>query len=72
MKPRSYVPQPDRLVDSAERFLPHDRDSDSTGDYQVGAPGEAVDPSTIEPRKVARRRPARKWGRMAQIAPAGS
>ncbi|MGW7319446.1 DUF6009 family protein [Streptomyces sp. NPDC054865] len=30
-------------------LLPHDRDSDPTGDYAVGAPGEAIDPRTIAP-----------------------
>ncbi|PKV77107.1 DUF6009 family protein [Streptomyces sp. TLI_146] len=33
-------------------LLPHDRDSDPDGVYQQGAPGEAVDPRTIEPRRV--------------------
>ncbi|MFC8765081.1 DUF6009 family protein [Streptomyces sp. NPDC057193] len=31
-------------------LLPHDRDSDPDGVYQEGAPGEAVDPRTVEPR----------------------
>ncbi|MFE0511075.1 DUF6009 family protein [Streptomyces sp. NPDC058964] len=31
-------------------LLPHDRDSQPHGPYAVGAPGEAVDPRTIEPR----------------------
>ncbi|MFC8247623.1 DUF6009 family protein [Streptomyces chartreusis] len=31
--------------------LPHDRDSDPEGVYSEGAPGEAVDPRTIEPKQ---------------------
>ncbi|MFF8430575.1 DUF6009 family protein [Streptomyces sp. NPDC016566] len=31
-------------------LLPHDRDSQPHGPYAVGAPGEAIDPRTIEPR----------------------
>jgi hypothetical protein len=33
-------------------LLPHDRPNDPEGLYQTGAPGEAVDPRTIEPRRV--------------------
>ncbi|MGW1767301.1 DUF6009 family protein [Streptomyces sp. NPDC002073] len=33
-------------------LLPHDRDAEPNGLYKEGAPGEAVDPGTIEPRKV--------------------
>lgn len=33
-------------------LLPHDRDAEPDGLYKEGAPGEAVDPRTIEPRKV--------------------
>ncbi|GAA3942394.1 DUF6009 family protein [Streptomyces gulbargensis] len=32
-------------------LLPHDRDSDPDGVYREGAPGEAVDPRTIEARR---------------------
>ncbi|SOF02384.1 hypothetical protein SAMN05446589_9525 [Streptomyces sp. OV198] len=32
-------------------LLPHDRDSRPEGCYQEGAPGEAVDPRSIAPRK---------------------
>jgi hypothetical protein len=53
-------------------LLPHDRDSDPTGDYQVGAPGEAVDPRTIEPGKVGAKTPRSQKGRTTEIAPAGS
>jgi hypothetical protein len=52
-------------------LLPHDRDSDPTGDYEVGAPGEAVDPSTIEPGKVGAKTPRSQQGRAADITPAG-
>ncbi|MEU9979422.1 DUF6009 family protein [Streptomyces sp. NPDC051014] len=31
-------------------LLPHDRDSQPDGDYAKGAPSEAVDPRTLEPR----------------------
>ncbi|MEV6404055.1 DUF6009 family protein [Streptomyces sp. NPDC003011] len=53
-------------------LLPHDRDSDPNGDYEVGAPGEAVDPRTIEPGKVGAKTPRSQQGRTADIAPAGS
>ncbi|MFF4369418.1 DUF6009 family protein [Streptomyces sp. NPDC001594] len=33
-------------------LLPHDRDTEPEGLYREGAPGEAVDPRTIEPGKV--------------------
>ncbi|RSS81241.1 DUF6009 family protein [Streptomyces sp. WAC06614] len=33
-------------------LLPHDRDAEPEGLYREGAPGEAVDPRTIEPGKV--------------------
>ncbi|MFJ9041450.1 DUF6009 family protein [Streptomyces sp. NPDC102406] len=46
-------PDPDSGLYKRRVFflLPHDRDSLPTGLYQEGAPGEAVDPRTIEPRK---------------------
>lgn len=31
-------------------LVPHDRDSQPGGDYAKGAPSEAVDPRTLEPR----------------------
>jgi hypothetical protein len=31
-------------------LLPHDRDSEPEGLYETGAPAEAVDPRTLEPR----------------------
>ncbi|WP_329344846.1 DUF6009 family protein (plasmid) [Streptomyces sp. NBC_00663] len=53
-------------------LLPHDRDSDPNGDYQVGAPGEAVDPRTIEPGKVGAKTPRSQTGHATEIAPARS
>ncbi|WP_425824711.1 DUF6009 family protein [Streptomyces fractus] len=46
-------PDPDSGLYKRRVFflLPHDRDSHPTGLYQEGAPGEAVDPRTIEPGK---------------------
>ncbi|MEV7417101.1 DUF6009 family protein [Streptomyces sp. NPDC089919] len=38
-------------------LLPHDRDAEPDGLYQEGAPGEAVDPRTVEPRKVGLKTP---------------
>ncbi|WP_086799996.1 DUF6009 family protein [Streptomyces caniscabiei] len=52
-------------------LLPHDRDSDPTGDYEVGAPGEAVDPRTIEPGKTGAKTPRSQRGRTAEISGAG-
>ncbi|MEV0186433.1 DUF6009 family protein [Streptomyces sp. NPDC050625] len=45
-------------------LLPHDRDSLPRGPYHVGAPGEAVDPRTIEPRNPGAKTP-RSQGRTA-------
>ncbi|MER6539085.1 DUF6009 family protein [Streptomyces sp900105755] len=53
-------------------LLPHDRDSDPTGDYEVGAPGEAIDPRTIEPGRVGAKTPRSQRGHTANIAPAGA
>ncbi|MGX4695456.1 DUF6009 family protein [Streptomyces sp. JNUCC 63] len=49
-------------------LLPHDRDRQPQGPYSVGAPGEAVDPRTIEPGKVGTKTPRSQ--RTAEIAPA--
>ncbi|MEV5807215.1 DUF6009 family protein [Streptomyces parvulus] len=38
-------------------LLPHDRPNDPLGPYNEGAPGEAVDPRTIEPRCVGEKTP---------------
>ncbi|WP_331743169.1 DUF6009 family protein (plasmid) [Streptomyces sp. NBC_01136] len=43
-------------------LLPHDRDSLPNGLYQEGAPGEAVDPRTIEVRKVGEKTPRSQSG----------
>ncbi|MGW7823514.1 DUF6009 family protein [Streptomyces puniciscabiei] len=52
-------------------LLPHDRDSLPEGLYREGAPGEAVDPRTIEPRKPGRKTPRSQRGPSA-IAGAAS
>lgn len=39
-------------------LLPHDRDANPDGPYHEGAPGEAVDPRTIEPKRVGDKTPA--------------
>ncbi|WP_256105970.1 DUF6009 family protein [Streptomyces sp. ODS05-4] len=38
-------------------LLPHDRPNDPEGLYKAGAPGEAVDPRTIEPTRVGEKTP---------------
>ncbi|MFF2653545.1 DUF6009 family protein [Streptomyces sp. NPDC058045] len=49
----SAEPDPDSGLYKRRVFylLPHDRDTEPHGVYREGAPGEAVDPRTIEPRK---------------------
>lgn len=44
-------------------LLPHDRDRDPGGLYAAGAPGEAVDPSTIQPRVVGEKTVRSQRGR---------
>ncbi|MFE4922341.1 DUF6009 family protein [Streptomyces sp. NPDC056661] len=51
-------------------LLPHDRDNAPTGPYEVGAPGEAIDPRTIEPGKVGAKTPRSQRGHAAEIASA--
>ncbi|WP_331738500.1 DUF6009 family protein [Embleya sp. NBC_00896] len=51
-------------------LLPHDRDTQPTGLYEDGAPGEAVDPSTIEPGRVGEKTPRSQRG-SAEISVAG-
>lgn len=46
-------------------LLPHDRDSQPEGLYQQGAPGEAVDPRTIAPRRVGEKTPRSQRGIVA-------
>lgn len=36
-------------------LLPHDRDHEPEGIYAAGAPGEAVDPRTVQPRSVGQK-----------------
>ncbi|MFJ5548698.1 DUF6009 family protein [Streptomyces sp. NPDC093225] len=36
-------------------LLPHDRDAVPDGPYKTGAPGEAVDPRTVEPGTVGKK-----------------
>ncbi|GHH57786.1 DUF6009 family protein [Streptomyces candidus] len=51
-------------------LLPHDRSNEPHGEYEVGAPLEAVDPATIEPGTPGRKTP-RSQNSVA-ITPAGS
>ncbi|MET8566025.1 DUF6009 family protein [Streptomyces flaveolus] len=50
-------------------LLPHDRDQQPHGPYAVGAPGEAVDPRTIEPGKVGAKTRRSQKGQAAEIVP---
>lgn len=50
-------------------LLPHDRDQQPQGPYAVGAPGEAVDPRTIEAGRVGAKTPRSQKGQSAQSAP---
>lgn len=43
-------------------LLPHDRDTDPNGVYHQGAPGEAIDPRTVEPRRVGAKTPRSQGG----------
>ncbi|MFD6618879.1 DUF6009 family protein [Streptomyces albidoflavus] len=45
-------------------LLPHDRPNAPTGPYEVGAPGEAVDPRTIEPGRVGMKTPRSQRGQL--------
>ncbi|WP_331735307.1 DUF6009 family protein (plasmid) [Streptomyces sp. NBC_01166] len=49
-------------------LLPHDRDAAPDGPYHEGAPGEAVDPRTIEPRRVGDKTPRSQRGPAAIAA----
>ncbi|MBG7696627.1 transcription factor [Streptomyces sp. MC1] len=51
-------------------LLPHDRDKQPHGPYAVGAPGEAVDPRTIEPGRVGAKTLRSQKGQAAEIAAA--
>ncbi|MCX3063664.1 DUF6009 family protein [Streptomyces beihaiensis] len=51
-------------------LLPHDRDSLPGGLYRQGAPGEAVDPRTVEPRKPGAKTPRSQHGSGSAVTPA--
>ncbi|MFG2630768.1 DUF6009 family protein [Streptomyces sp. NPDC048473] len=53
-------------------LLPHDRDTVPQGVYRQGAPGEAVDPRTVEPKRVGAKTPRSQLGTAAAITSAGS
>jgi hypothetical protein len=57
-------PDPDSGLYKRRVFflLPHDRDSLPDGLYREGAPGEAVDPRTIAPRKPGAKTPRSQSG----------
>jgi hypothetical protein len=57
-------PDPDSGLYKRRVFflLPHDRDSLPSGLYREGAPGEAVDPRTIEVKKVGEKTPRSQSG----------
>ncbi|MGW5782213.1 DUF6009 family protein [Streptomyces sp. NPDC003863] len=48
-------------------LLPHDRDSLPAGIYREGAPGEAVDPLTIAPKKPGSKKPRSQNGPTAVV-----
>ncbi len=56
---RDAEPNPDSGLYQRRTFflLPHDRPNDPEGLYKAGAPGEAVDPRTIEPKRVGEKTP---------------
>ncbi|MEU6053184.1 DUF6009 family protein [Streptomyces xanthochromogenes] len=49
-------------------LLPHDRDTEPHGVYQTGAPGEAIDPRTLEPQRAGEKTPRSQQGPAAAIA----
>ncbi|WP_199546302.1 DUF6009 family protein [Streptomyces sp. N35] len=53
-------------------LLPHDRPNRPGGRYAKGAPGEAVDPRTVEPGKVGVKTQRVLGEAPSQIVPAGS
>jgi hypothetical protein len=57
-------PDPDSGLYKRRVFflLPHDRDTLPNGLYCEGAPGEAVDPRTIEPKKPGAKTPRPQRG----------
>ncbi|WP_326793743.1 DUF6009 family protein (plasmid) [Streptomyces sp. NBC_00841] len=60
-------PDPDSGLYKRRVFflLPHDRDSLPGGLYHEGAPGEAVDPRTIAPKKPGAKTPRSQSGSVA-------
>lgn len=48
-------------------LLPHDRDTEPEGVYRQGAPGEAVDPRTVEAKRVGEKTPRSQLGTTATI-----
>ncbi|MGW8355509.1 DUF6009 family protein [Streptomyces wedmorensis] len=50
-------------------LLPHDRPNEPEGLYKEGAPGEAVDPRTIRPRRVGTKTPRSQGKHRNQIVP---
>ncbi|MER6687225.1 DUF6009 family protein [Streptomyces olivaceoviridis] len=60
-------PDPDSGLYKRRVFflLPHDRDSLPDGLYREGAPGEAVDPRTIAPKKPGAKTPRSQSGSVA-------
>ncbi|MGW7673251.1 DUF6009 family protein [Streptomyces sp. NPDC054775] len=57
-------PDPDSGLYKRRVFflLPHDRDADPRGLYRQGAPGEAVDPRTVQPKRVGLKTPRSQRG----------
>ncbi|MEU9704497.1 DUF6009 family protein [Streptomyces sp. NPDC047981] len=49
-------------------LLPHDRDAEPNGLYREGAPGEAVDPRTIQPRQVGKKTARSQRGSATTVA----
>ncbi|MFJ2478220.1 DUF6009 family protein [Streptomyces sp. NPDC087659] len=67
-------PDPDSGLYKRRVFylLPHDRDSSPNGVYREGAPGEAVDPRTIEPTKPGAKTPRSQSGLVAAASTTAS
>ncbi|MEU9646227.1 DUF6009 family protein [Streptomyces sp. NPDC048188] len=65
-------PDPDSGLYKRRIFflLPHDRDSLPHGLYSEGAPGEAVDPLTVEPKKPGAKTPRSQRRTPEAVAPA--
>nr|WP_261994066.1 DUF6009 family protein [Streptomyces sp. t39] len=48
-------------------LIPHDRPNEPEGLYKEGAPGEAVDPRTLEPRRVGEKTPRSQGKRRSEL-----